>query len=177
MPDPDRDRGHAEPESGPRSIFTHRPDPGPIPEVLREGPKPKGPASDPGSGVAGMAKAWAVALDFIFTILAGAGVGWPFDRWRSSAPVRLLSGPGVAVGSIITFIPALLSVGPDFWGIAVLLCGVGRGLAVLGLAFVLDHAGTGLMTRPLYFGALGGAVLILIAESAVAIRILAQLER
>jgi hypothetical protein len=50
-------------------------------------------------------------------------------------------------------------------------------LASWAWRIALDHSGNGLSTRPLYFGAVGGAVLILVIESAVAIRILAHLER
>ena len=39
-----------------------------------------------------MAKAWGIALDFVFTILAGAAVGWLIDRWLKSNPVGLLIG-------------------------------------------------------------------------------------
>ena|SRR5215471_18226354 len=104
--DPERERLHkaiddaeAEQESrleqSERSIFTHRPDPGPIPDVLQKGPERKPAPPESGSGFAGMARAWAIALDFVFTILAGAGLGWLFDRWRGSGPVGLLVGLGL----------------------------------------------------------------------------------
>lgn len=54
------------------------------------------------SVVLGMAKAWGVALDFIFTIFAGAALGWGFDRWRGTAPKGLMVGLGV--GFVIAFI-------------------------------------------------------------------------
>jgi ATP synthase protein I len=54
------------------------------------------------SGVAGIARAWAVALDFVFSVLAGAGVGWLFDRWRGTMPWGLLVG--LALGFVVGFL-------------------------------------------------------------------------
>ena len=45
--------------------------------------------------MAGMAKAWAIGLDFVFTILSGAGLGWLFDYWRHTGPAGLLTGLGL----------------------------------------------------------------------------------
>jgi|RhiMethySRZTD1v2_1073278.scaffolds.fasta_scaffold649618_2 F0F1-type ATP synthase assembly protein I len=84
-------RLEAELQKEAKNLFTHRPDPGPIPEVLQHGPSVPKPDSKP-SEVAGMAKAWGIALDFVFTILAGAAVGWLIDRWLKSNPVGLLIG-------------------------------------------------------------------------------------
>lgn len=77
-----------------------------IPEVLRE-PTPGTPAakparSNPDAGMWGMAKAWGIALDFLFTIFAGAALGWGFDYWRKTAPVGLMVG--LAVGFVVAFI-------------------------------------------------------------------------
>lgn len=78
--------------------------PGPIPEVLREpanSGRPSG-SNPPDEGVWGMAKAWGIALDFIFTIIAGAALGWGFDKWRGTAPNGLMVGIGV--GFVVAFI-------------------------------------------------------------------------
>src|SRR5262245_25824099 len=84
-----------------RDLYTDPPDPGPIPEVLqRPTPRPE-PPGRPMAGVAGMAKAWAIALDFVFTILAGAGIGWLIDRWRGSSPIGLLVG--LVLGFVVAF--------------------------------------------------------------------------
>ena len=107
--DPDRDetdekieRMERELEEDAGRLFTDAPDPGPIPEVLRREPPRPAPQAPPAmSGVAGMAKAWAIALDFVFTILAGAALGWLFDRWRGSSPVGLLVG--LVLGFIVAF--------------------------------------------------------------------------
>lgn len=93
-------RLEAELQKEAKNLFTHTPDPGPIPEVLRHGPSVPKPDVKP-SDVVGMARAWAVSLDFVFTILAGAGAGWLVDRWLKSSPVGLLAGLGV--GFILAF--------------------------------------------------------------------------
>ena len=77
------------------------PHPGPIPAVLRDQPARPAAPSNADAGVAGMARAWAVALDFVFSILAGAGLGWGFDRWRGTTPWGLLVGLGL--GFVIAF--------------------------------------------------------------------------
>lgn len=41
------------------------------------------------------AKAWAIALDFILTIAAGAVLGWLFDRWQGTAPTGSIIGFGL----------------------------------------------------------------------------------
>ncbi len=81
----------------------------------------------------------------------------------------------LAIASVATVIPAALSIGREYWGVAVLFCGTGRGLAVLAIAYILGQSGV--PTRPLFIGVVSGAVLILILESIAAIRILAQIER
>lgn len=67
-----------------------------IPSVLREDgpPLPKISKPEPGlmASMADVGKAWAVALDFIVTILMGAGAGYGWDRWRSTSPTGILIG-------------------------------------------------------------------------------------
>jgi F0F1-type ATP synthase assembly protein I len=104
-PDPERDddleRLQKELEEQGEKIFTHPPRPEPMPDVLKKAaPEPEPPAEGP-SEMIGMAKAWAFALDFIFTILAAAGLGWLFDRWRSTGPAGLLVG--LALGFVFAF--------------------------------------------------------------------------
>ncbi len=95
------ERLRAELEEDVKSIFTDAPHPGPIPETLRKPPPPPPPPKTPGSDIAAMGRAWAIALDFVFTVLAGAGLGWLFDRWRSTGPVGLLVGLGL--GFVVAF--------------------------------------------------------------------------
>ena len=83
----------------------------------------------------------------------------------------------VAIGSIVSFGPAAFSIGRDHWGLAVLLCGVVRALGILAIAYSLTRGNPDLAPRPLYLGAAAGAIVILIAESVIAITILSSLER
>jgi F0F1-type ATP synthase assembly protein I len=39
-----------------------------------------------------MGKAWAIAMNFVFTIIAGLLLGWGFDVWRGTRPWGLLGG-------------------------------------------------------------------------------------
>jgi ATP synthase protein I len=81
-----------------------------IPDILKQ-PGPKG-EFDPLTGgrssppevhdVSGMGKAWSTALDFVFSILAGAFVGWLADRWRNTLPLWTLVG--LALGFVTGFI-------------------------------------------------------------------------
>lgn len=74
-----------------------------IPEVLRT-PVRK-PEYDPVTGsrksrkevvdASGIGRAWAMSLDFVFTVLAGALLGWLIDRWRNSLPIGTLIGLGI----------------------------------------------------------------------------------
>ncbi|MBC7833496.1 MAG: AtpZ/AtpI family protein [Phycisphaerales bacterium] len=47
-------------------------------------------------------RAWGTAMNFVFTILAGAGAGWLFDRWRTTLPWGTLIG--LALGFVLAFV-------------------------------------------------------------------------
>lgn len=81
----------------------------------------------------------------------------------------------VGIGSFATAAPALLTISRDYWGVAVLFCGAARSLIMLAVAFALSRSAV--PGSPLVIAVVVAAVLILILESAAAIRILAQLER
>lgn len=78
-----------------------------IPDVLKESNQPRhatrsdldeqGVAAD----LAGAGKAWAIAFEFVITIVAGIGLGWLFDRWKGSAPTGALVG--MAAGFVMAF--------------------------------------------------------------------------
>jgi F0F1-type ATP synthase assembly protein I len=74
-----------------------------IPEVLRKPAElPKDPdKGTPASEGVQMGRAWATAMDFVFTILAGAILGWLFDRWRGTNPTGTMIGLGV--GFVLAF--------------------------------------------------------------------------
>lgn len=77
-----------------------------IPEVLRQKPGagPTAGASGRGSsrdsGLMGMAAAWAVALDFVFMVLAGCTAGYFMGQWKGNQAGWVLLGMalGLTVG-------------------------------------------------------------------------------
>lgn len=94
--DPNRSDGQAEP-------YTHDDPRLEIPEVLRKPsqipPDPdKRPAVSEGMQ---MGRALATAMDFVFTILAGAILGWLFDKWRGTNPTGALVG--LSLGFVLAF--------------------------------------------------------------------------
>lgn len=78
-----------------------------IPEALQGstgGTAKSGGSGGGGLGLMEMGKAWGVALDFIFTIAAGAAAGWGFDRWRGTSPT------GAIVGFAAGFVMAMVRI-------------------------------------------------------------------
>lgn len=113
-----------------------------------------------GVTVLGLACAW---------IVAGLGSGSEAES-RSAAMA-------LAIGSFLTFIPAVARISRDYWGVAVLFCGAARILAVLGIAYLITNSDPSRPSRPIFMGAASGAGLVMIAESALAVVFLSQIER
>ncbi len=81
--------GAAEPA---RDLF-ETPPPPPIPETLREKPGAGSTGKDGGSsGYGDMTKAWGAAMDFVFTIIGAALLGYFADRWQGTSPRYTLIG-------------------------------------------------------------------------------------
>ncbi len=77
-----------------------------IPEVLRKPPAgaptlEKKDGRKDASQTLQMGRAWAMAMDFVFTIIAGAALGWLFDRWRGTAPTG--AAVGLGLGFVLAF--------------------------------------------------------------------------
>jgi hypothetical protein len=83
----------------------------------------------------------------------------------------------LAIASLLSFAPALLTIGREHWGVAVLVCGMARALVLLGWCFAARENSPGLLARPLMLGAAGAAMLLLIIESVASVRILTLLDR
>jgi len=93
MPGTDRPKPDESSEPEPPPLF-HAPEAPPIPEVLL---KPSSPAagsntSASGSGFSDMSKAWGVAMDFVFTIIGSALLGYFADRWFKTGSMLTLIG-------------------------------------------------------------------------------------
>ncbi len=71
------------------------PPPPPMPDVLRgpAGGKPRGrdPAG-PGAMFSDTTKAWAISMDFVFTVLGALLLGYFADRWFGTAPKAAIGG-------------------------------------------------------------------------------------
>lgn len=75
------------PEAPPIPDLLTRPVERPVPPKKREGTTGQ---------MLGAAKAWSVAMEFVFTILAGLILGYFADKWWSSAPKAALGGLALA---------------------------------------------------------------------------------
>lgn len=82
----------------------------------------------------------------------------------------------LAVASIASVAPAVLSVKPESWGLVVFGGSIARMMLVLLAGFLIDH-GQPLDRRAFWMGLVAGAVFVLIAETAVAISLLVKIER
>ncbi len=115
---------------GPRDGRTDEPEPGesvrrvpiPPPPAFREAPampefpEPprellKGTAAGRGEGSSSLGRAgrgWSIAMDFVFTMVGGAFLGWLVDRWLKSMPLWTMVGLGVGfVGAFVRIVRAM----------------------------------------------------------------------
>lgn len=84
---------------------------------------------------------------------------------------------GMVAGSVVTFLPAVLRISKEFWGVTVLLSGVGRSLIIIALCYVFRENNAEIIARPLFMSAAAGAILLLVIETVTTIKILSALER
>jgi hypothetical protein len=111
------------------------------------------------------------------TVLAVAG-GWAGARFLGGGSATSLNVLiALTIGSLATFAPVILRVGPDHWGVAVLFSGTARALIVLVACYLIAQNMPGLAERPLFLPAVGAVVFLLAVESVSAIRILSAIER
>jgi ATP synthase protein I len=73
-----------------------------IPEILRAPVRQPEPPPEPPQSWGQAAAAWGIALDFVFTIIAGAALGWLIDWWLKSSPWGVLGG--LALGFVTAFV-------------------------------------------------------------------------
>lgn len=85
-------------------VWREPPPPPDIPAVLRE---PSQTTSTPKandnvkSEILGMGRAWSLALDFVFTVLAGAALGWLGGKYLGPMPAWVMVGLGL--GFVVGF--------------------------------------------------------------------------
>lgn len=131
---------------------------------------PANAANDIPRGSYGLKMASATALGLVLAGVVAAAIG--ADQKTIGSTVLAL-----AIASVVTFIPVVLRVRAEYWGVAVLASGMGRSLMALAVAYSMTLTDPGLSTRALFMGAVAGAVVILIVESALAIATLSQWDR
>ncbi len=66
-----------------------------IPESLRKAGEAPGTRGEKGSPLAGIGAGWALALDFVGTIVAAWLLGFLVDRWQKTTPWGSLVGLGI----------------------------------------------------------------------------------
>lgn len=114
----------------------------------------------------------------ITTVIAVAFAGAIAMLMGAPERVVLLTVLAVAAGSLATFLPAILSVERQSWGLVVLGASMARTMLILVCALLFDKTrDLGDARTALWIGAMCGAGLVLIVESVVAVRVLAAMDR
>lgn len=85
-----------------------------------------------------------------------------------------MSAAIVAVASLVSLLPGLLQLRAENWGLAVLGASMARVLLVIAIGFAAGPAGD---RRAFWLGLVAGAVVVLIAETSLAISALQRMER
>lgn len=117
-------------------------------------------------------------LWMVIATIASFAVVWGVVRLLGGSSELAMKGVlALAIGSFATFVPALLRIGFEHWGIAVLLAGVVRSLVSLGVAFASLSAFGGEASRPLFVAIASALGLLLLVESLTAVSILSKLDR
>lgn len=104
----------------------------------------------------------------------GGLVAWGLGGGADGVRVAVTA---LAIGAFISFVPAVMTISAEFWGVAVLACGVARALVTLGVAYTTVQNTPGLGSRPVMLAAAAGAGLMLLVETAASVRVLAEIER
>lgn len=91
-------------------------------------------------------------------------------------PARIggLAAGVVAAASLVSLLPALLHLKPENWGLAVFGASTARMLLVLAVGFAVDPSGD---RQAFWMGLVAGAVVVLIAETGLAVSALQKFER
>jgi hypothetical protein len=110
------------------------------------------------------------------TLLAMVGA-WAWSRTLAGGAVAADVLIALGIGSIATFAPVFLRIGPDHWGVAVLFSGTARAILVLGACYLIAQNHPDLPERPLFLPAVGAAVFLLAVESINAVRIISDIDR
>jgi hypothetical protein len=112
------------------------------------------------------------------TTVAALGLTWgTAAAMGASNDSRISAATAMAIASILTFAPALLRIGREHFGVAVLFCGGARGLAALAIAYMIAQQHPNDPHRAMYMGIAAGAIFVLVVETVLTIQILSAIER
>lgn len=110
--------------------------------------------------------------------LVALGVVWAVCAWMGGdGPTLRAAMTATAVGAFATFVPAVMVISAEFWGVAVLVAGTARSLAAVALAFMFTQNDPAVASKPAMLSVSAGAMLVLAAEVIAAISILSAIER
>ena len=97
---------------------------------------------------------------------------------RAPADVLMAVGGVTVVGAFATFIPALLSISKEMWGVAVLGSSMARAILILAVTLLIDKTRTTVDGHTaLWIGAVCGAGVVLVVEAVAAVRILSTMDK
>jgi len=92
--------------------------------------------------------------------------------------VAMFAVAAIAAGSFATFLPAVLNVERQMWGVVVVAASMGRIILILAVALSLERSNNvGDARTALWIGVLCGAAAAMIIEAVVSIRILASMDK
>ena len=118
------------------------------------------------------------AIMAVTTVLAMASASGVAAMMGAPGRAAILAALSVMAGSLATFIPAILRVERQSWGLAVLGSSMARTIVILAVALAIDKSrDLGDARTAFWIGTMIGTGVVLLIESAVSIRILAAMER
>jgi len=117
-------------------------------------------------------------LCMLAATLVALALGWIVaTRLQADGTALKVLFLAFAFGAFATAIPACFPISREYWGLAVVVSGVGRAMLMLGVCFVARELNPEMIARPLFLGVASGAMLLLFTEVVLAVRILSDIER
>lgn len=116
----------------------------------------------------------AYAMVMVGVGATASGLAWML---AGNDPQRGYAAGIVAVGALISLMPAIMSVAPTRWGIVVFATFTVRNLLIVAAMLAVVQLVEGIDRRPFLLGVVAGAGLILLVETMLAIGILSWLDR
>lgn len=117
-------------------------------------------------------------LAMLAATLVALALGWIVaTRLGADGGTQRILLLAFAFGAFATAVPACFPISREYWGLAVVVSGVGRAMLMLGVCFVTREVNPEMVARPLFLGVASGAMLLLFTEVVLAVRNLSDIER